>query len=162
MAVIKMHVRNDELLEKLLRSLPGKIERRVTRVAVKAGGAVILKDAKRRAPKGPGGKDYKGGNLRRSMTQSRGLRVRKYPRGGRQKYIAVAGPGWPLGAHGHLIESGTVKRETKKGANRGAITPDPFLEPAFKRKSREAQRKVTDRLWQQIQREAARARARAI
>lgn len=159
---VRMKVENDRLLEKLLRSLPAQIERRITRRAVRAGGAVILKAAKAQAPRGQKRGEKKPGNLRRSMTQSRGLRIRKYPRGRRTKYIAVAGPGWPLGAHGHLVEAGTESRETKTGANRGVMPATPFMEPAFKAKRAQAQKKVTDTLWQGIEREAARARARAM
>jgi hypothetical protein len=35
------------------------------------------------------------------------------------------------GHHGHLVEFGTAKRATKKGANRGIMPKKPFAMPAF-------------------------------
>ena len=35
------------------------------------------------------------------------------------------------GYHAHMIEYGTTVRETKSGANRGLVTPEPFMQPAF-------------------------------
>lgn len=35
------------------------------------------------------------------------------------------------GFAGHLVEFGTKDRRTKSGANRGKMTADPFMEPAF-------------------------------
>ena len=35
------------------------------------------------------------------------------------------------GHHGVLVEKGTKKRQTRKGANRGVMPAQPFVEPAF-------------------------------
>jgi HK97 gp10 family phage protein len=35
------------------------------------------------------------------------------------------------GWHAHLLEFGTSRRSTKRGANRGAAKPRPFMKPAF-------------------------------
>lgn len=71
------------------------------------------------------------GNLRKSM----GLRIKTYRNSGTT--IAVVGPRWPQGAHGHLIEFGTTERLTKgegkvpAGVSRGFMPARPFLRPAF-------------------------------
>lgn len=46
------------------------------------------------------------------------------------------------GYHGHLIEFGTTIRETKSGANRGNVTPDPFMEPAFNQTSGQVENRI--------------------
>lgn len=35
------------------------------------------------------------------------------------------------GHHAHLVEHGTVSRQTKSGANRGVMPAEPYAQPAF-------------------------------
>ena len=65
------------------------------------------------------------GNLIKSI----GLRIKTYRKDGRT--IAVIGPRWPEGAHGHLVEFGTGPRQTEKGKSTGFMPATPFLRPAF-------------------------------
>ena len=79
----------------------------------------------------------KAGNLWMSI----GVRIRNYRN--TDTKIAVIGPKWPQGAHGHLVEFGTLPRWTQtkgffnqlrhglKGAYRGIMPAKPFLRPAF-------------------------------
>lgn len=46
------------------------------------------------------------------------------------------------GYHGHLMEFGTTIRETKSGANRGNVTPHPFMEPAFNQTSGQVENRI--------------------
>lgn len=144
-----MHVQGDRALESFLKALGPTLERRIIRQALKAGGAQILKRAKQLAPKG------KTGNLRRSLAVSRGRRIRKYPHG---NLVAILGPSWPLGAHGHLIEKGTRLRKTKDGASRGRMPAQPFMGPAFEGRKERALRVLREKIRQGIKRELAKVR----
>lgn len=158
--IIGMKIRGDKALQMALRQLGDVVGKRaagrVQRKALKAGGSPILMEAKRRAPRSkrrvgdlsrPGGRP---GNLKRSLAVSRGRRVRRYPRG---NILAILGPQWPLGAHGHLVEFGTKQRRTKTGASRGRMPARPFLEPAFHGRIREARAKIRQVFGKEIARE---------
>lgn len=114
---------NDKLMLRRLRQFGPKVERRAIRKALKAASAVILKRAKQLAPKRTGG-------LRRALAVSRGRRLKRYPDGG---FLAVVGPAWFGGQHGHLVERGTTARKFK-GASRGRMPAQPFLKPAYAEK----------------------------
>ena len=147
---VKMELKNDRALELALKSLGPKLETRVMARALKAGAGETLKAAKRLAPRG------KTGNLRKSLAVSRGRRVRRYGR----RLVAVVGPAWPEGAHGHLIERGTRRRRTKTGADRGIMPARPFLEPAYDATKTAAVAKVKQKIRQGIEREVAKMRAK--
>ncbi|MDR1478341.1 MAG: hypothetical protein LBJ00_05310 [Planctomycetaceae bacterium] len=34
-------------------------------------------------------------------------------------------------AHDHLVDGGTTQRRNRRGANRGSVTPRPFIQPAL-------------------------------
>ena len=84
------------------------------------------------------------GNLLKSL----GVRTRRYKNTNTQ--IAVIGPRWPEGAHGHLVEFGTAPRWAQnkgffkqllhglKGGYRGIMPARPFLRPAFDGRVQEA------------------------
>ena len=65
------------------------------------------------------------GNLRKSI----GWRIKAYRRN--SVLVLVLGPRWPLGAHGHLVEFGTVQRYGPDGKSTGIGPALPFLRPAF-------------------------------
>jgi HK97 gp10 family phage protein len=149
-------------LRRELKNLPYQIGKRVEKDALKAGAAEILKEAKRRAPRSRrkhasdlGG--FQAGLLRRSLAVSKGRRIRRY----RGVLVAVVGPAWPWGAHGHLVEHGTRHRKTRAGHSRGSMPATPFLEPAFHAKIQAARRRIREKLATGIEREAAKIRAKA-
>jgi HK97 gp10 family phage protein len=113
-------------LRRMLESLPRKMSGPVVRKALREGAKPILAAARAAAPisddKDPGG-------LKKSMSPGRGIRIRTYRRSGTT--VAVIGPAWPQGAHGHLIEFGTEPRFTKDGKYRGIGPAKPFFRPAF-------------------------------
>ena len=90
--------------ERALRALPGQMGVRVQKTALRAGARAIQKFAKRRVR-------VKTGELKKS--------IRVGTKRGREAVVTV-GPKWPQGAHGHLVEFGTVHS-----------APHPFLRPAF-------------------------------
>lgn len=58
----------------------------------------------------------------------------------------ISGPrrGRRYGGHvAHLSEFGTVKRATKKGANRGAMKRKPFVEPSWNRTRRQVEERIS-------------------
>ncbi len=93
-------------LNRKLRGMGEKLGKRVMRNALKAGAQVVVREMKKRVPKKTGG-------LKKSIGK-RALRRR----GG--NFAIIIGPRWPEGAHGGLIELGTVK-----------MRPRPFMRPAF-------------------------------
>lgn len=161
--IVGLKTIGDKLLQLRLNQL-GKIyspraPQRVIKAALKKGGAVILKEAKRRAPKSKSGsrKDRPPGNLRRSMMVSKGRRLRKYPSG---NLLAILGPQWPLGAHGTIVERGTARRQTSGGADRGKMPAIPFLEPAFAGKQKEVLKALREEIKKGLEREWAKWKTR--
>jgi hypothetical protein len=48
------------------------------------------------------------------------------------------------GFAGHLVEYGTKQRKTKKGANRGKMTAEPFMEPAWEQTKGKVEASIND------------------
>lgn len=92
--------------------------------ALKKAGKPVVARAKSLAPVGGARKGQKAGkkHLRDTIT----LAARDY---GETK-VLVVGPAYPAGAHGHLVEFGSVDRERKSGGSTGRMPPQPFLRPA--------------------------------
>ena len=119
-------------LARMMESLPRKMSGPVVRKALREGGKVILAAAREKAPVG------ETGNLKKSMSPGRGIRVRTYRRIG--VTVAIVGPSWPLGSHASWIEFGTAMRKTKDKKKRGRVSAQPFLRPAFDANVGRAQR----------------------
>lgn len=90
---------------------------------VKVTAANVWKDARARVPVSPADRKKKKGNpgdLKASIT--------------RKTYFEGLGamvlPANPKGAIRGIVEAGTSPRFTKKGAYRGSVSPQPFMEPA--------------------------------
>jgi len=95
-------------LQKKMRRWPDKLRKRVNGQATKAAVNPIARAIRKAAPVGPTG------NLKRSIT----TRMKRYQQG--DWFEATVGPKWPMGAHGHLIEFGTVRQP-----------PRPFVRPVW-------------------------------
>src|SRR5688572_13521676 len=54
------------------------------------------------------------------------------------------------GFAGHLMEYGTTIRETKKGANRGMVTPHKFMGPAFDQTNGQVESKINDSIGRKL------------
>ena len=113
-------------LDRKLKGLGEKLGKRVMRKALKAGGQLVVQEMKKRVPRG------KTGNLKRSISK-RPLRRR----GG--SFAIIVGQRWPEGAHGHLIELGTVKMAAK-----------PFMRPAFAATHKQVTKVFVEKLAQGI------------
>lgn len=144
-------------LDRLLQTLPVKIEKNILRSALVAGARVIAKEAKLRAPVGPpsdAGKQLYGGYagaLRDSIRTS--SRIGK---DGRVTASVKAGGGTKKGAdvfYAHIVEFGAashrIRPRAKKSLELGGkfvagtvahpgIRPQPFMRPAADAKFTEA------------------------
>lgn len=131
----------DELL-RLLKGLPGKVERNVVNRSLRAGGKIVLTQARYKAPKLTG-------TLRKSLA----LRaIKRKGRGRRKGSIGVQVTTQGKAPHAHLVDQGTQDRWTKPDykvvhdetryrkkfkkiigglAFRGHVTPTYFLRDAL-------------------------------
>lgn len=168
-----LKVKNDRTLEQVLRLIGEEMgigtQQRIVKTGLRSAAAMILKDAKKRAPrqKRKRGGPRIGGNLRKSLAVTKGRRIRRYGGAGRRGLLmAILGPSWPLGAHGHLVEKGTKRRKTKgekslpAGLKRGKMRRKPFLEPAYKAKVKPALREMRAKMWDGIEKAVKRHRAK--
>ena len=111
----------DELL-KTLKRIDDTLTGQLMRDMVKAAGEVVAKEAKRLCPRGdPADKpDLK------PLNETIAVEVRDYG----LRTMAVIGPQYPAGAHGHLVENGhEIVSHGKRTGERTA--PKPFVRPAF-------------------------------
>ena len=63
--------------------------------------------------------------------------------------------------HAHLIEFGTGPRFHQSGKFVGAVSPDPFMRPAWDMHRRQLPKRLGELLWMEIEKSLARAAARA-
>lgn len=109
-------------IDAVFRGLPSVIQDKVLQDTHAASLKYTVGRAKLLAPEGPTG----------NLVDSLGV-IRA--RGKRSELgLVFAGPrrvGRNRGHHGHLVEYGTKARKNKSGANRGKMTADPFMEPAW-------------------------------
>lgn len=120
--------------KELLRVLD-QLPKSLTEKAVQAAGKKALVPVRDAAAATLRSRSSDSGELADSMTIS--TRLSKRQRRLNKGLIAVhAGPSYPSGAHGHLVERGTRERWTKRKTwfgtrYRGRMTPEPFLRPAW-------------------------------
>jgi hypothetical protein len=167
--MIGMGLAGERELKKLLKELGPRIERKVTRGAMVKAARPIIRGArqnlkrmstareeaarvafveagmKKGAARKAGRKRRHRGDLARSI----GYRQKSYTAQG--VVFVAAGPKWPQGAHGHLVEFGhriarggslsrRGRRTTKKATGRaiGFVPAYPFMRPAYEMHKREA------------------------
>jgi len=164
-----IRIYGDKEMDRALRKLGKKVDRKLSLAAVRVGARPIWQDAARRAPR-------QTGILGRSM----GARTKKYRRGA-EAAIAVIGArtrfrttvgGYPRqpAFYAHLVAKGTrphLLRYLRIGGQlirqwwrHPGARPQPFLGPAFEANKTVALRKIRDNLRKGIEREAKKAAAR--
>ena len=133
----------DELLRTLDR-IDDSLSGRVMRDAVKAAAAVVVARARQLCPP-PG---YEGDKRDpKPLRDTIGMEVRDYG----VRTLGLAGPYYPAGAHGHLVEFG--HRLVTHGKDRGYVAGRPFMRPAFEETKAEqlaAMQRVITRALQEI------------
>ena len=118
-------------LEKLLAKLPWDLRAKSLGQAARAGGSVVRNDARKRAPIG----DQKHNPGATALKKTIAVTVRYYDND--RRAVAVVGPRYPQGAHGHLVEDGhdvIVSRGSRKGqkplTGTARVEGKEFLAPA--------------------------------
>ena len=107
--------------DRLLAQMPIEVREKHLKKAMRRGGNEVAKEARRLVPR-PG---YPGDDPTK-IPLARTIRtvVRVY----RDHVVAVVGPKWPEGAHGHLVEFGHAIQRNTPGPTR--TRPRPFMRPA--------------------------------
>lgn len=142
-------------LDKLFKELPETLTKNAMYATGRKALAPVAKDAKAAVRS----QSTAAGDLAKSIRVStRAKNQRRDPAG---QYTVYAGPTTPSGAHGHLIEFGTSMRQTKSGANRGRVTPEPFMRPAWDANAHKVLKIMRTEIWEQLKKQAARLRTRA-
>jgi len=109
-------------VQKVLAGLPAQLNHRIVQAANAEAAKPLVERAKLLAPEGPTGRLVDSiGVVKLSLKKSSEIgEVNAGPRRGRFG-----------GSHAHMVERGTVQRKNAKGANRGIMPVQKFMEPAF-------------------------------
>lgn len=124
-------------LDRVLSQIAIELRARELEKATRKGGNVIARAMRRKAPKPgyPGDKpDLK------PLKNTIGVVIRRY---GRRfvRLVAMIGPQYPAGAHGHLVEFG--HEEVLFGERTGRrVPPHPFARPAFDESRQKAMNEI--------------------
>jgi len=105
-------------IERVLREMPRRLQRKALVNAFRAGANIVKKDAQSRAPHP---------TLRKAITVARGT-TRNRPNKNTIMMIALRKPASSLA---HLFEFGTQERRQRNGRFTGRMTAQPFLRPAM-------------------------------
>lgn len=166
-------------VQEALNMLPKRLADRVIRNAVHAGARYMVKKIKERAPvgerrRGAVKRFRKTGNkrhasyLRRNSLKNSIVAVRRNPRGVPvfRSNVVIRAPHW------HLVEYGTAKRFLKTAEpvilpggfklvrSTGRVSPQPFVEPAFRMHGEDASKVVREELRKRMNVEVAKLKTR--
>jgi HK97 gp10 family phage protein len=143
-----------------LAALFDQLPKSLTDAVVKAAGKKALQpvlDSAKTTVLHQSVKDY---GLLNSLVISTALSKRQ-KRIARKGDVAVyAGPSYPRGAHGHLVEFGTGPRYHKSGKYVGIMPPEPFMRPAWDGNSGKVLGIMRDEIWSVLRKAVARMRKR--
>lgn len=147
MSDVKTSITGIEEMTRNLEKLGTRVALRGPNAAVRAGGTVIVREMRRRAPKDTG-----------SLKKSLGQKVKQYRRskavtsiiGARSKRYETAKGNRNPANYAHLVELGTKGTGTHPG-----IAAKPFMRPAWDASSPAARKAVIDKMTQVFQKEAA-------
>ncbi len=169
-SLVKLDLLGEKELIASLRRLPFTVQRKIIKPAVRKGARPIRsqmrKNLKRKLQRRTTQEvSEKTGKLRKrtivvgtgNLLRSIGVRERVYT----GAFHISVGPLWPLGAHAHLFEFGTVPRQTSKGLNRGVMPAQPFTAEAFRMRGRQSARAIAKAIRDGVLREAAKEGARS-
>jgi HK97 gp10 family phage protein len=137
-----------ELVVTQLLSLPGDVKAAIERKAVKKVNELLIGVIKSETP-------TDSGTLKESIKAT----VKQYQSG--RIVIGIVGPEYDYigyvikkksksfeirrpANYAHLVEGGTVKRETEAGANRGSVSANAFMERSIEKEKDQVQRIVED------------------
>lgn len=141
-----------QLFEELPKSLTDNVMRKIGKDALKP----VRDMAETFAP-------IEEGDLRDSIEVSTTLSKRQRRLYRKKGEIAVyAGPTYPKGAHGHLVEFGTGPRTQKKtGRYTGQMPARPFMRPAWDANKEGVLQYMRDNIWGVLKKAVVRLRKQA-
>lgn len=120
--MVKITTKIDDSLEPILKRIAPDLREKAIKQAIRAAGRIVANKAKTLVPQ-PGYPGDKPG--KKPLRDTFKVRVRNY----RAIFVAVVGPGWPEGAHSHLVEEG--HEQVKRDGTTGAFVPGKkYLAPA--------------------------------
>lgn len=150
---VKVQMAGIEEMTKNLEKIGTRVALRGPDAAVRAGGSVIIREMRRRAPKDTG-----------SLKKSLGQKVKKYKRsktstaiiGARSKrYQTDQGRKNPA-YYAHLVELGVAPHKTgKRGGMHPGFAAAPFMRPAWDASAPRAREAVINKMKQVFEKEAA-------
>lgn len=117
-------------MDRVLAKAQIEIRQRMVKKAIRKGARVINRAMKKRAP-------VSGDDKGKPLNETIETVVREYG----PRTTAIIGPGYPAGAHGHLVEFG--HEEVLFGVKTGRrVPPHPFARPAFDETKGEAKSEI--------------------
>jgi HK97 gp10 family phage protein len=125
-------------IDKVLKELPKQMTHAILGSAHVAAAKPLVEKAKLTAPEGPTG------NLVDSIGAVKTSIKRADAIG--QVFVGPRRKGRYKGYHGHMVEFGTKRRKTKKGANRGVMPAKPFMKPSFESTKNEVERQIATQI----------------
>ena len=125
-------------IDKVLEELPKQMTHAILGAAHVAAAKPLVEKAKLTAPEGPTG------NLVDSIGAVKTSIKRADAIG--QVFVGPRRKGRYKGYHGHMVEFGTKRRRTKKGANRGVMPAKPFMAPSFNQTKSEVERQIAQQI----------------
>lgn len=125
-------------IDKVLEELPKQMTHTILGAAHAAAAKPLVERAKLTAPEGPTG------NLVDSIGAVK-TSIKRADKIG-QVWVGPRRKGRYKGFAGHLVEFGTKRRRTKKGANRGIMPAKPFMAPAFNQTKSEVERQIAQQI----------------
>lgn len=125
-------------IDKVLEELPKQMTHVILGAAHVAAAKPLVERAKLSAPEGPTG----------NLVDSIGAVKISAKRAGKvgEVWVGPRRKGRYKGYHGHMVEFGTKRRKTKKGANRGVMPAKPFMKPSFEATKNEVERQIATQI----------------
>lgn len=150
------NVDGHEALARVFDDLPKSVQDTALRAAAKKALQPVADTARQIVRKDDG-------ELAQSITISTSLSKRQRRNFKKRKgEVAVyAGPSYPAGAHGHLVEFGTRPRYHKSGKFVGIMPAAPFLRPAWDMLSGQVKEVMAKEIWTEMAKAVRRLRKRA-
>lgn len=131
-------------IDNVLRGLPLQVTDKVLQNSFADAAKPLVQAAKSLAPKG------KTLNLTNSIGVTKEPAKTLVNRAVGQIQVGPQRKGKYKGYAGHLMEFGTTIRETKSGANRGNVTPNPFMDPAFNQTKGQVESRINDSIGRKL------------
>lgn len=125
-------------MDRVLSMVAIEMRQKMVKKAVRRASRRIANAMKKKAP-------VSGDDKGKPLKETIGVAMREYG----SKTMAVIGPEYPAGAHGHLVEYGHAKVLFGVPTG-GRVPPYPFARPAFDESKGEAQRDLVRSLAEDV------------